>query len=79
MRVVNLNTETFYRIMDELRAAGWNPVEEYDHADDGMDGGIVVLIKDGLNLRFEWDSWSAGTIVGPDAIVRELRGKYCMK
>ena len=79
MKVVNIETETFNRILRELRASGWTKVGDYDDADDNNDEGVVVLMKDGTNLRFEWSNWSAGTVIGPDALVREIRGRYLLR
>ena len=79
MKVADIPTDTFNRIVKELRADGWRKTEEYDNFDAWIDYGMLVLEKDGTSLRFEWDNWMEGAVDGPDEVVQEIRGKYSLK
>lgn len=79
MKVADIPTDTFNRIVTEFRADGWKKTEEYDNMDAWIDYGMLVLKKGGASLRFEWDNWMEGTVDGPDEIVQEIQGRYYLK
>ncbi|WP_035615968.1 hypothetical protein [Haloferula sp. BvORR071] len=73
MKIEDIPTATFNLISDELVAAGWKVIEEYDGFDAWIDYGLLVLSKDGVNIRMEWDNWMEGIIEGPDHLVGPIR------
>jgi hypothetical protein len=45
MLICNIPTETFNRIVKDLRADGWRKAAEYDGFDAWIDYGMIVLRK----------------------------------
>lgn len=79
MKISDIPTETFNRIIDELRSQGWKKIEEYDGFDAWMDYGKVVLRKSGEHLVFEWDNWEEGRVDGVDATIAAIARAYALK
>ncbi|MEW6305722.1 MAG: hypothetical protein AB1705_19765 [Verrucomicrobiota bacterium] len=69
MKLADIPTDTFNRIVKELCADGWRKTSEYDNFDAWIDCGMVVLKKGRVRLRFTWDNWTEGTVDGPEEIV----------
>lgn len=79
MKLVDIPTEEFRRIVKDLRADGWRKTEEYDGFDAWIDYGLIVLERNGVSTKFEWTNWMEGTMEGPEAVVLEIRSKYGLK
>lgn len=79
MKIEDIPTATFNRISDELAAKGWKVIEEYNGFDAWVDYGLLVLRKDDLIIRMEWDNWMEGSIEGPEERVREIQVLYGLK
>ena len=79
MKISDIPTETFNRIIDDLRSQGWKKIEEYDGFDAWIDYGKVVLRKSGEHLVFEWDNWEEGRVEGADATIAEIARAYGLK
>ena len=76
MTVIDIKTETFNRIVKELRSEGWRKIEEYDNVDAWIDYGMVRLKKNDVTLKFEWTNWEEGSVEGPEEIVQALKTTY---
>ena len=79
MKVSDIPTETFNRIVKDLRSQGWKKIEEYDGFDAWIDYGKMVLRKRGEDLVFEWDNWEEGRVDGADATIAEIVKAYGLK
>jgi hypothetical protein len=79
MTVTDIKTDTFNRIVKELRSAGWKKIEEYDNVDAWIDYGMVRLERKGVTLKFEWTNWDEGSVEGPDEPVQAIKSKYDLK
>jgi hypothetical protein len=77
-KIENISTETWHRIMDDLKDSGFSAVYEYDGMDAGIDYNRCDLLSgDGGELIvFEWDNWSEGEVKAGMARLEELRDKY---
>lgn len=77
-KIENIKTETWHRIMEDLKASGF--VETYLYA--GMDAGIdysrydLVNQADGELIIFEWDNWAEGEVKATPSRLEALREKY---
>jgi hypothetical protein len=76
MKLCDIPTDVFNRIVDQLRAEGWKKTDEYNGFDAWMDYGSVVLEKSGVSLRFEWDNWMEGKVDGPDDVLAEISTRF---
>jgi hypothetical protein len=77
-RIENVETETWHRIIEDLKAEGFEEVYCYGGADAGIDYGRFDLRSraDGELVVFEWDNWSEGEIEAAPARLGALREKY---
>lgn len=76
MQIANIPTDTFSRMVKTLLADGWKKTEEYDNVDAWIDYGMVVLQKDEMRLRFEWDNWMEGIVEGQQDILEKIRDRF---
>ncbi len=79
MKVADIPTEVFNRIVKDMHLQGWRRIEEHDNFDAWIDDGKVVLNKSGDALTFKWDNWMEGSVGGPDSVARAMRAKYDLK
>ncbi|MGV3661900.1 MAG: hypothetical protein ACO1TE_17060 [Prosthecobacter sp.] len=79
MKITDIQTDIFNRLVEELQAEGWRKTEEYDGFDAWIDYGLIVLMKEGACLRCEWDNWMEGSLEGPDEVVQAIRGGHGLK
>ena len=79
MKVPDIPTDIFYQIISELRSEEWKAVLEYAGFYAGTDYDLVVLKRQGVKLKFEWDNWLEGSVEGPNTQVQELRARYSLK
>lgn len=77
-KLQNISTETWHRIMEDLRAEGFEEVYFYGGMDAGIDysrydlrapagGGLII---------FEWDNWAEGEIKADPSLLEALSEKY---
>ncbi len=76
MKINGIPTDTFYQMLADLGTEQWKTVSEYAGFDKGIDYDLVVLKRQGIKLKFEWDNWFEGNVKGPDILVQELRERY---
>ncbi|HEX8503003.1 MAG TPA: hypothetical protein VF659_20635 [Pyrinomonadaceae bacterium] len=77
-KIENVKTETWHRIMGDLRAEGFEEIYIYAGADAGVDYSRYDLRhRDGGELIiFEWDNWSEGEIKADPSRLESLRERY---
>ncbi|BCM89897.1 hypothetical protein IAD21_01747 [Abditibacteriota bacterium] len=72
MKIEDIPTEQFQRIMKTLVSNGWQCIYEFDGVIAWVDYGEVHL-KNGNNLvKFVWDNWTEGEITA-DREIEEVR------
>lgn len=77
-KIEGVKTETWHRIMQDLKMLGF--IETYQYM--GMDAGIDYQRYDLLNhtsgelIVFEWDNWLEGEIKAAPARLYALREQY---
>lgn len=59
---ININTDTWNRILQLLIDDHWEVAYKYDEFDAGIDFDLVLLEKDGEQILFGWDNWVEGEI-----------------
>jgi hypothetical protein len=79
MQIEDIPTATFNLIVDELKADGWEITEEYDGFDAWIDFGRLLMVKDGVSLKLEWDNWMEGIVEGPEDIVEDIRRRHQLR
>ena len=77
--IQDIDTKTFNTIMEEQLESGWKKAYMYDGVDAWIDYGKLILKKRGRKLKFEWDNWDEGVLVGPVSIVKEIAKKHDLK
>ena len=77
-RIGDINTETWHRIMEDLKASGFRETYQYGGMDAGIDYSRYDLLNeaDGELIVFEWDNWSEGEIKAAPSRLEALREKY---
>lgn len=77
-KIENIETQTWHRIIEDLKASGFEEVYRYAGADAGIDYGRYDLVnRDGGELLiFEWDNWAEGEIKAGPARLAALRETY---
>ncbi len=76
MKIDGIPTETFYTLLDGLRADGWKAAAEYAGFDKAIDYDSAVFTKNGVKLKLVWAVHLDGSLEGPAAYLLELRGRY---
>lgn len=77
-RIENIETETWHRIREDLKAAGFEEIYQYDGVDAGIDYNRYDLLNpaDDELVIFEWDNWTEGEIRATSSRLEALRDKY---
>ena len=77
-KLENVKTETWHRIIQDLRESGFSEVYRYEGMDAGIDYSRYDLLNraDGELVVFEWDNWAEGEIKAAPARLEALREKY---
>lgn len=77
-KIENIKTETWHRIMSDLRRSGFREIYRYEGADAGIDYSRYDLMNqaDDELIVFEWDNWGEGEIKGPPSRLETLREEY---
>lgn len=77
-KIENIGTETWHRIIDDLKALGFKEIYVYDGADAGIDYSRYDLMNQtgGELIIFEWDNWAEGEIKAAPSRLESLREKY---
>lgn len=77
-KIENVKTETWHRVMQDLKAGGFEEIYQYGGADAGIDYSRYELLNraDGELIVFEWDNWSEGEIIAAPPRLEALREKY---
>lgn len=74
--IQDIPTDRFNAIAKELLASGWVKTYEYDNFDAWVDYGRIDLKKGSVKLKFEWDNWTEGQIIGPRDEVEAVARQY---
>ncbi len=74
----NIRTDTWHRIIEDLKAGGFAEVYRYGGADAGIDYGRSDLLSPAGSelLVFEWDNWGEGEVRAAPPRLEWLREKY---
>ncbi len=77
-KLENVKTETWHRIIRDLKSSGFEEVYQYDGMDAGIDYNRRELMNraSGELIIFEWDNWTEGEITAAPQRLEELREKY---
>jgi len=77
-KIGNIKTETWNRIIRDLKASGFEETYRYDGVDAGIDYNRYELLKpsDGEPVVFEWDNWTEGEITASPSRLEALREEY---
>lgn len=77
-KIENIGTETWHRIIDDLKALGFEEIYVYDGVDAGIDYSRYDLMNQtgGELIIFEWDNWAEGEIKAAPSRLEALREKY---
>lgn len=77
-KIENIRTETWRRIIDDLKGSGFTAVYEYGGMDAGIDYNRYDLQSPGGDelVVFEWDNWSEGEVRARAARLEALREEY---
>lgn len=78
-RIADIPTETYQRIVEELRADGWDIVYEYAGMDAGIDYGRIDLRRGDDAICCEWTWVCEGELEGPAAIVEAIRARHALR
>lgn len=70
--IKDIPTDQFNDLIKRKIDNGWKKTYTYDGFDAWIDYGKVKLKKDGINLTFEWDNWTEGSVEGPARKIKEL-------
>ncbi len=81
MKIVDLDTDSGIKIIDELKGRGWKQIKQYSPFafDKGIDFDSYTLKKTGLKLRFEWCNWFGWEVTGSSAALEYLEVEYSLK
>ncbi len=74
----SVKTETWHRIIRDLRGAGFREVYRYEGMDAGIDYSRYELLNEAGDelVVFEWDNWSEGEIRATPSRLEALREEY---
>ena len=72
MKIQDIPTERFDRVLQSFRRNKWRTIYSYKGFDAGIDYDEIHLSKDGKIVKFVWDNWTEGEISSEDEIA-ELR------
>ena len=70
--IKDIATARFNQLLATLLADGWNKTFVYDGFDAWIDYGCVKLEREDVELRFEWDNWTEGSVEGPARVIEEI-------
>ena len=76
--IQDIETKTFNTIMEEHLDSGWKKAYMYNGIDAWIDYGKLILKKRGRKLKFEWDNWDEGVLVGPASLLEEIAKKHSL-
>ncbi|MEZ5471580.1 MAG: hypothetical protein R3E90_07355 [Marinicella sp.] len=76
---MDIPTEQFNKIMNDLTQSGWKKVYEYQGFDAWIDSGKVEFRKNGQLITAEWDNWTEGSFEAPAKVIEELAQTYDLK
>lgn len=77
-KIENIRTETWRRVIEDLKGQGFEEVYQYDGFDAGIDYNRYELVSRADNelVVFEWDNWAEGEIKAAPSRLEALREKY---
>lgn len=78
MKVADIETNKFNRILRDLQQNGWLKTTEYSGVDAWIDYGMVVLQRGASAVKLEWTNWDEGAIEGPEEVLVELQKRYSL-
>ena len=77
-KIENIKTEIWHQVIEDLEAAGFEVIYQYEGMDAGIDYGRFDLMNRADNelVVFEWDNWTEGEIKAAPSRLEALREKY---
>lgn len=77
-KMENIKTETWHRIIDDLKTSGYREIYRYEGMDAGTDYSRYDLMNhaDDEVIIFEWDNWSEGAVKALRSRLEAIREKY---
>lgn len=77
-KIENIKTETWHKIIDDLKALGFKEIYQYDGIDAGIDYNRYDLMNQAGDelIIFEWDNWMEGEVKAASPRLEALRAKY---
>ncbi|HEX6290490.1 MAG TPA: hypothetical protein VFZ66_14980 [Herpetosiphonaceae bacterium] len=77
-KIEHIETETWHRIMQDLKHLGFKEMYRYDGMDAGIDYNRYDLMNQADNelVIFEWDNWMEGEIKATPSRLESLRETY---
>jgi hypothetical protein len=77
-KIESIETATWHRIIEDLKAAGFEETYRYGGMDAGIDYNRLDLTNPsgGELIVFEWDNWTEGEITAGPARLEALREEY---
>lgn len=77
-KIENIKTETWRKIIDDLKALKFKETYQYDGMDAGIDYNRYDLLSQAGDelIIFEWDNWMEGEIKAAPSRLEALREKY---
>jgi hypothetical protein len=77
-KIEHVKTETWNRIIQDLKALGFKVMYQYDGMDAGIDYNRYDLMHQADNelIIFEWDNWMEGDIKAMPSRLGVLRETY---
>jgi hypothetical protein len=77
--IKDIPTEQFNSLVKELGTRGWRKTGEYEGLDAGIDYDSFRMRRRGIQLKFEWDNWTEGSVEGPRAAIEEIAQQFGLR
>ncbi len=71
----DIETETWYKILEGLKSRSWTVISEYKLFDKGIDYDAYYLKKGKDKLDMQWDNWAEGEIKGSPEILDTIQSE----
>ncbi|TBU74340.1 hypothetical protein DNK06_19435 [Pseudomonas daroniae] len=77
----DIDTETGNRLLDSLKAEGWQVVAQYSPLafDKGIDYDSYRLRRGPQELKLEWDNWMEWKLSGSSECVEEIARRFSLR
>lgn len=75
----NIETETWYKILEGLKSKSWTVISEYKLFDKGVDYDAYTLKKGRSKLDMQWDNWVEGELKGSPEMIDLIQSEQKVK